>query len=368
MKYFIFTYGCQMNKSDSEQIAALLEKRGCRPAPEAARADLVVVNMCSVRQSAVDRILGLIPQLKKLKTQNSKLKTILTGCILAKDKEKFAEKFDFIFNAEDLTNWLKKIKVKIPTKTESKIQSNSQHNSQVYLPIMTGCNNFCSYCVVPYTRGREICFPVEKILREVKNLIKEGYKEIILLGQNVNSYISKFPIRNFQFSNKFQNSNSKTITINFPKLLKMINDIPGDFQIGFFTSHPKDFSDELIEMIVKSEKIKKEIHLPLQSGDNEILKKMNRGYTIENYLKLIEKIRKKISGVEISTDIIVGFPGETEKQFQNTLKICKKVKFKNIYTAQYSSRPGTFAFKMKNDVPQKEKKKRWEKINKQKQI
>lgn len=239
-----------------------------------------------------------------------------------------------------------------------------------YVPIMTGCNNFCSYCVVPYARGREISRPAEEILKEIKNLIKKGYKKICLLGQNVNSY--KFPISNFQFSNKFKTcgklvkfiQNPKLKIINFPLLLGFICNLSGDFKISFMTSHPKDMSDELIDAMAKCAKIKKELHLPVQSGDNEILKKMNRHYTVENYLKLVKKIRKKMGKIFLSTDIIVGFPGETKKQFENTVKLCEKIKFNKAFVSQYSPRPGTMAFKLKDDVSKKEKKRRWEILDK----
>ena len=200
---------------------------------------------------------------------------------------------------------------------------------------MTGCNNFCSYCAVPYTRGREKSRPANEIIKEVKKLIKNGYKEITLLGQNVNSY-----------------------EFGFPKLLQIISNIPGDFQIKFMTSHPKDMSDQLIKTIAENKKISKEIHLPVQSGDNTILKKMNRDYTIGHYKKLIKKIRKAIPKAIISTDIIVGFPGETKKQFENTVKLVKEMNFKQIYTARYSPRLGTKAAKLENDVPDNEKIKR----------
>ncbi|MGB2762736.1 MAG: MiaB/RimO family radical SAM methylthiotransferase, partial [Minisyncoccales bacterium] len=211
-----------------------------------------------------------------------------------------------------------------------------------YVPIIIGCNNFCSYCVVPYTRGPEISRPAGDIIKEVKSSVKQGYKEIWLLGENVNSY--KNP--------KHQ------IPINFANLLRMINDIPGDFWIRFTSSHPKDFSDELIKTIVKSKKITPYISLPIQSGDNEILKKMNRPYTVRDYKNLVKKIREKIPNVTLSTDIIVGFPGETKKQFKNTIKLFKEIKFDMVYISQYSPRSGTIAYKMKDTVSHQEKEKR----------
>lgn len=309
MKYYIITYGCQMNKSDSERIAYLLEKKGYKPAKSEKGADLIVINMCSVRQVAVDRAFGRISSLKDKKI-------ILTGCVLKQDKERIKNKAEVV----DFKDLFKiKSKIKYP---------------QGFVPIMEGCDNFCTYCVVPFTRGRE-CYRKEKeIIKEVKNLIKKGSREITLLGQNIASYP------------------------NFPGLLEKINKIKGNFSIGFLTSHPKDFSDKLIRAIKESKKIKKYIHLPVQSGDNRILKKMNRHYTKKQYLELIKKIRKEIPDIEISTDAIVGFPGESKKQFQNTVDLFKKAHFDTAYVSCYSQRPGTAASRIKDDVTPKEKERR----------
>lgn len=347
-----------MNKSDSERIATILENQGYSLASKMEEADLIMVNMCSVRQSAVDRVYGLIPKFQKLKNQNSKIKTILTGCILEEDKKKFNKKFDLILDIKDLPNLPNRLQYhrlvygtknsggKKKVKNYFHIEPKYRFSESAFVPIMTGCNNFCAYCVVPYTRGREISRPVEEIICEVKNLVKKGYKEIILLGQNVNSY------------NNEQRTKNNEEKINFAKLLKMINEIPGNFKIRFLTSHPKDMSDELIETIAKCQKVVKEIHLPVQSGDDTILKKMNRGYTISHYKNLIKKIHQKIPGVKISTDVIVGFPGETKEQFENTVKLFKEIKFDKAYIARYSPRPGTAAAKLKDDVPLPEKKRR----------
>ncbi len=355
MHYFIITYGCQMNKSDSERIAAVLENIGIKSALNINRADLIVVNMCSVRQSAVDRVYGLIPKFDKLKKKKSGLKTLLTGCILAQDKKKLKGKFDLIFNIKELPNLSKLLFVKSGISLRSQLYSASRYDSYLkipplysslfsaYVPIMTGCNNFCSYCVVPYVRGREFCRPVKEIIQEVKHLVKNGYKEIILLGQNVNSY-------------SWNMKHGTWNRINFPKLLKMVNDIPGKFWIRFITSHPKDLSDELVDTMANCEKVCEYLHLPIQSGDNQILKKMNRGYTRQHYQKLIDKIRQKIKNISISTDIIVGFPSETEKQFENTAKLMRWARFDMAYIARYSPRTGTRATKMKDNVSGVEKK------------
>lgn len=351
MKYFIITYGCQMNKSDSERIATILENVGYRAAPKINDADLIVVNMCSVRQSAVDRVFGLLPNFKKLKARNKKLKTVLTGCVLKSDKINFKKGFDLILDIKNLSNWPKLLgfkKYNSGFKNYLEFAPRYKNDFSAFIPISNGCDNACAYCVVPYTRGNLICRTYKEILKEAKNLIKKGFREIWLLGQNVNNY--------------------KSNSVNFAKLLKMINAIPGDFWIRFTSPHPKDFSDELIETLAKCKKVTPYLNLPVQSGDNEILKMMNRPYTISQYKNLVKKIRaaflKYRTGLErkiaISTDIIVGFPGETKKQFENTVKLFKEIKFDMAYIARYSPRPGTPAEKMKNRVSSEEKQRRYE--------
>jgi tRNA-2-methylthio-N6-dimethylallyladenosine synthase len=250
---------------------------------------------------------------------------------------------------------------------------NPQHQSKItaYVPIMTGCNNFCAYCVVPYTRGREKSRSANEIINEITNLIENGYKEIILLGQNVNSYKRKLEIGSLSPTliedwklTKSLASNNLTIerfnnrTIDFPTLLKLINNIPGNFWVRFLTSHPKDMTEELIKTVTGCEKVTPYIHLALQSGDDEILEKMNRKYTAKHFLDLVKIIRKYIPDAAISTDIIVGFPGETEKQFQNTVEVMKKVKFDMAYINKYSPRQGTAAAKLGDNVSWQEKKQR----------
>ena len=332
-----------MNKSDSERIASVLENMGYQPVDKPEQADLIIVNMCSVRQSAVDRVYGLGRKFTELKKQNPNLKTALTGCVLLPDKTKLKKQFDLIFNIKNLTKLSKMLcyPLIIPRSNTLEYFSvfpDSDSLVTAYVPIMTGCNNFCAYCVVPYVRGKEISRPAQEIIEEIKELIKKGHKEIILLGQNVNSYKDK--------------------NTNFPQLLKLINDLPGGFWLRFITSHPKDLSDELIKVMTKSEKITEYLHLPVQAGDNQILKKMNRGYSVDQYKNLIEKIRKRIKNISISTDIIVGFPGETKKQFKQTAKLMKWAKFDMVYAAQYSPRPMTTASKLKDDVIKKEKRRR----------
>ena len=366
-KYFIITYGCQMNKNDSQRIAAILEKVGFEKASKESEADLVVINMCSVRQSAVDRAFSKVQNAKcKMQNDNPKFKIILTGCILEKDKEKFNKFCDAVVdvkNLEKLPEVLKDLGFKIKEiqiRDYLNIEPKYEKSPIAYVPIMTGCNNFCAYCVVPYTRGPERSRPPEEILCEVKNWLKRGAKEIWLLGQNVNSY--KFKSQNSKVKTTIQ----KSKFINFAELLKMVNNLSGNFWIRFTSSHPKDLTDELIETVAKCEKITPYINLPVQSGDDEILKRMNRPYTVAHYKKLIKKLRsafkKYRKGLEkelaISTDIIVGFPGETRKHFENTKKLIKDVGFFMAYIAQYSPRPGTVAYHLKDNVPPEEKTKR----------
>jgi len=328
-----------MNMADSERIAGILDSSGLTPASKTERADFVIVNMCSVRKSAVDRVYGIAEKYKKTK---NKTKTILTGCILKKDKLKLTERFDLIIGIKDLPKLPKLLGLKNnPGKDYFKLLPKISDNSIALIPIMTGCNNFCSYCVVPYTREREKSRPVKDILSEAKNAVKSGCKEIWLLGQNVNSYKP----------------------IPFSALLGKINDIPGEFWIKFTSSHPKDFSDSLITAMKKCKKVADYLNLPVQSGNNDILKKMNRPYTVEKYKNLVKKIRSKIPDIALSTDIIVGFPGETKKQFENTAKLFREIKYDMAYINKYSLRPGTAAAKLKDNVSKEEKSRREKVLN-----
>ncbi|MFC1756578.1 tRNA (adenosine(37)-N6)-dimethylallyltransferase MiaA [Patescibacteria group bacterium] len=327
MKYHIITYGCGANHADSERIEAKLHALGHTKAANKKVANLIVINSCSVRKSAMDR---LYAQINKLKTK--KKKVILAGCILEKDLKNLKDKVSEVWHPDEYFDLM-------PIYADE---------VGVSVPIMTGCNNFCTYCAVPYTRGREKSRPAKDIVDEIKKLVASpagrDKKEIWLLGQNVNSYRS-----------------GKT---NFPKLLQKIDKIPGKFWVRFISPHPKDFSIELIKTIKKCEKITEYINVPVQSGDNEILKRMNRNYTREHYIKLVNRIRKEIPDASISTDTIVGFPGETKKQFLNTKDLYKKLKFDMAFLAEYSPRPGTFsAMMMKDNVSHTEKEKRKKELN-----
>jgi tRNA dimethylallyltransferase len=313
-----------MNKADSERISTLLEKKGYKRALKIEQADLIVVNMCSIRQQAVDRIYGLFHKLKKLKNKNPKLKTVLTGCITKEDKINLKKMFDDVWKNDYID-----------------IIPKERNDKSALIPISNGCNNFCSYCIVPFTRGPLVCRSHKDILKEAKKAIKEGSKEIWLLGQNVNDYQS-----------------SKDKSINFPKLLKMVANLKGDFSLRFTSPNPKNFSDELILTMAESKKISKYLNLPIQSGDDTILKKMNRPYKVKQYKELVKKIREKMPEINLSTDVIVGFPGETEKQFQNTVNLFKELRFSLAYINKYSPRPGTKAATFKDDFSREEKKTR----------
>ncbi len=372
MKYFIRTFGCQQNLADSERIATAFEAKNMTPAKNLQEANYVVINTCMVRQSAENRVYGLIQNLipikKRRQHQKKVFKIILTGCITGlalRDKS---------------GKYLKRLKEKLPWVDEFVLTEEAgfditplrQDKDSAWVPISNGCNNFCTYCVVPFSRGREISRPYEGIIAECKQLKKKGLKNITLLGQDVNSYGSDLlKIKNLKLTEnlKFKIKNFKPIYVKhlgrlriptlFPYLLEEVAQM-GFMKVDFLSSNPWDFSQELIGVIAKNKNISRTIHLPVQSGDNMVLKKMNRWYTRDQYLELVANLKFKISNLKLSTDIIVGFPGETEKQFQNTVDLCKKVGFEKAYVAMYSPRPMTTATKLFEDnVPHKVKKQRW---------
>ncbi len=349
-KYYLIVFGCQMNWSDSERLESILTASGYEKTNTESEADLIAVVACSVRQAAIDRVDGKSRQWQK-KRQAGRLICILSGCVLERDKKKLADRFDFIFSPEEMNELPAKIsELELVLKDDYlAIEPEYNSNFKAYVPIMTGCNNFCSYCVVPYTRGREKSRPAGEILAQCRDLIEKGYKEITLLGQNVNSY------RNPDLE-------SKEIG-DFPQLLKAIDEIPGDYWLRFLTSHPKDCSKNLIQVMAEGDHIAPHLHLAIQSGDEEILKKMNRHYTPEHFISLVKDAREALKEIAISTDIIVGFPGESLEAFNNTAKMMEEAKFDMAYLSQYSPRIGTAASKLKNDVPKKEKKRREEELN-----
>ncbi len=367
MKYFIKTFGCQMNVSDSERISSFLEEHNFSLAEKIEDADLAIFNTCGIKQTAENRAYSMINNLRKEKKQGVKI--VMTGCLAnrADVQKRMKSKVDLFSEIKNFQENFEKLSTE--SKREEFLTLNQNDNSRDYLsiipkhsnsfqasvPIMTGCNNFCTYCVVPHARGREISRPADEIISEIKDLVANGFKSITLLGQNVNSYHGTW-------STGHGEKNSKIIT--FPILLEKINAIPGKFWVNFVSSHPKDMSDELIETVAKLPKVCEWIHLPVQSGNDKILEKMNRKYTQKHYLKLIKKIRsefkrhKPTAPLAISSDIIVGFPSETKMQFTDSAEVMNKSKFDMVFFGQFSPRPGTVAWKMKDNVSQKEKARR----------
>ena len=357
--YNILTMGCQLNENDSEKLAGMLEEMGYIRTEILEEASLYVINTCCVRENAEEKLFGKLGELKKLKKQNDSIIAI-GGCMMQEkhiqDKLKQSYPYvDIIFGThtlhrlpEDIYKILverKAIKDLIDIDGEIyeglPIKRNSEKSASV--TIMYGCNNFCSYCIVPYVRGRERSRTPENILEEIKGLAVEGYKEVTLLGQNVNSYKGK---ENYGFA----------------ELLRDVQKIDGIEIIKFISPHPKDFTDDVISAIKECNKVSKLIHLPLQSGSTEVLQKMNRKYTKEQYLNLAEKIKKEIPEVLFSTDIIVGFPGETEEDFEDTLDVVRKINFEQIYMFIYSRRVGTPGDKMENQIPEEIKHKRFDRL------
>lgn len=359
MKYFIKTFGCQQNIADSERIKNAYKKRGIKESKTYQKADYVIINTCMIRESAENRIYGLINNLTKQKILNSRLKIIVTGCLVG------------IAMKDKTGKFLKQLKNKLPTVDEfmpieevgfdtPPIRGSSD---TALIPISNGCNNYCTYCVVPYTRGKEISRPFEEVIKECIDVKNAGYKKIMLIGQNVNSYGNDL-LKNAKMQSIkpvfVKHLGRFRIPTLFPHLLEKIAQL-GFEKIEFISSNPWDFSDELIDTIFRNKNISRTIHLPVQSGDTNVLKRMNRWYTSNEYINLVAKIKSKIPNIKITTDIIVGFCGETEEEFQNTVRLCKKVGFEKAYIAQYSSRPMTVATrKLIDNIPHVIKEKRWQ--------
>jgi len=366
-KLYVKTFGCQMNVNDSEYIAGQLVKFGYSLTEDIFKSNLILLNTCCVRAKVEQKIYSLIGKIKKIKENNSDVVLGICGCMAQKEKENIFERapyVDFIFspsqvnNLEEIINIVKYGNRKyiscgntpefssdnVPIKRGSKISA--------WIQIMRGCNNYCSYCVVPYTRGPEQSRGVSEILSEVKNLAKNEYKEIFLLGQNVNSY-----------------GNDLSRPVTFSKLLELLNNINGIERIRYTTSHPKDFSFDLIETIKNCNKVCNHIHLPIQSGSSKILKMMNRKYDINYYKNIVKEIRNNIDDAAITTDVMVGFPGETDDDFMDTLRAFKEIEFDEAYTFIYSNRENAIASLLPDQVPLKLKKERlWRLIELQKDI
>lgn len=362
MKYYIHTYGCQMNVHESEKLAGVLQKKGYTETENLKEADVIVFNTCAIRESAEQKIMGNIGELKALKEKNRNKIIAICGCMSQEDgmAQKLHEKFPFIdiifgtLNIEKFEELLEEKVNQTKRKTiisiaefpdickrdKMKIYRTSGVNA--WVNITYGCNNFCTYCIVPYVRGREVSRSMEAILSEVKELLKAGYKQITLLGQNVNSYGNDF-------------NDGKTT---FANLLREIDKIGGDFWVRFMSSHPKDISEEVLTVMAQSKHICHGLHLPVQNGSNKILQAMNRRYTREKYFDIINLAREKMTDIEFTTDIIVGFPGETEEDFTQTLDLVKKVEYQNIFSFMYSRRKGTVADKMPDQIDLKTKKQR----------
>lgn len=347
----IQTFGCQMNQKDSEKIAGILEKIGYQLV-DTEHADFVIYNTCTVRENANLKVYGHLGQLNKIKKQNPHMIIALCGCMMQEDTvvEKIQKSYhfvDIIFGTHNIFKLAELIITRLDsdsmvvdiwkeaTEIVEDLPSERKYSFKAGVNIMYGCNNFCTYCIVPYVRGRERSRLPEDIIREIKDMVADGVVEVMLLGQNVNSY-------------------GKTLEnkMTFAELLKEIEKIEGLERIRFMTPHPKDFSDEVIEVMKNSKKICHHVHLPVQSGSSAILKKMNRHYTKESYLALVEKVRRAMPDVALTTDIIVGFPGETEEDFLDTLDVVRKARYSSCFSFIYSKRTGTPAAIMEDQVPE----------------
>jgi tRNA-2-methylthio-N6-dimethylallyladenosine synthase len=337
-----------MNKAESQRIASYLNSAGYHEVKSPREADLIVLNTCVVRQSAEDKVLGMLGQLKGLKREHPDIRILVTGCFVDSHVEDLKKRFphvDFLFRPgayPDFLSWLQEQGLLRYARNDAgKVSSPC-----AYIPIIQGCNNFCSFCIVPYRRGREASCPVEEVVCEAEEMAKRGIKEITLLGQNVDSYGRDLP-------------GHPDLT----DLLYRLSEIEGLSRIRFLTNHPKDMSQKLIEAVASLEKACKYLELPVQSGDDDILKAMRRGYTIEQYRELVRAIKERLPQVSLSTDVIVGFPGETEEQFEHTFSLLAEMRFDVVHVAAYSPRSGTLAWrKYEDDVPRETKKERLKKV------
>lgn len=354
--YNVVTYGCQMNVHESEKIRGNLQSLGMVEIEDVEKADVVIFNTCCIREGAEDRAYNNIMALKTAKKKNPNKVIVVCGCMPQQKKGKYnlVEKLPFVdiiigtYNINKLAQYLLMFAVKHKqiVELEEKITSNMDGDYVVrddkinaYVNIIYGCNKFCTYCIVPYVRGREKSRPVQDIYNEVKNLVQnQGYKYITLLGQNVNSY-----------------GKDLRQPVSFAELLTELCQIEADFKIKFMTSHPMDFGDDLIKVMKTESKVAKTLHLPVQSGSSKVLARMNRHYDIKHYMSIIKKVKRAIPNISLSTDIIVGFPGETEKDFNKTLKLLKKVKYDQVFAFMYSKRTGTPAAEFEDQIDEKEK-------------
>ena len=365
LTFCVTTFGCQMNARDSEKLVGILEQVGYVEEPEEEKADFVIYNTCTVRENANQRVYGRLGQLGRAKKKNPYMMIGLCGCMMQEphvvEKLKKSYRFvDLIFGTHNIYKFAELLATRLESdrmvidiwKDTDKIVEDlpveRKYSFKSGVNIMFGCNNFCSYCIVPYVRGRERSRDPKAIIREIERLVADGVVEVMLLGQNVNSY-----------------GKNLEEPMTFAQLLKEIEKIDGLERIRFMTSHPKDLSDELIEVMGNSKKICKHLHLPVQSGSSRILQKMNRRYTKEQYLALVDKIRAAVPDISLTTDIIVGFPGETEEDFQETLDVVRKVRYDSAFTFIYSKRSGTPAAVMEDQVPEEVVKDRFNRLLKE---
>ncbi|MBB6623905.1 tRNA (N6-isopentenyl adenosine(37)-C2)-methylthiotransferase MiaB [Clostridium gasigenes] len=360
--FFIQTYGCQMNEEDSEKLSGMLKTIGYSSTEVKEEAGIIIYNTCCVRENAETKVFGNLGHLKALKRKNPDLIIAICGCMMQQEgmADKILKNFPFVniifgtHNAFKFPEYLNRVKTEgvqvkeifnKETEIVEGIPIDRKSEVKAFVTIMYGCNNFCTYCVVPYVRGRERSRTPKDIVKEIEELISKGYKEITLLGQNVNSY-----------------GKGLDEEITFAMLLRKINEVPGIERIRFMTPHPKDLTEDVILAVRDCDKVCEQIHLPVQSGSNRILKKMNRNYTRENYIELIKKIRKEIPGVTITTDLIIGFPGETEEDFEDTLNLAKEIQYSLSFTYLYSRRNNTPADIMLNQVADNIKHERFNKL------
>ncbi|MBR6580727.1 MAG: tRNA (N6-isopentenyl adenosine(37)-C2)-methylthiotransferase MiaB [Ruminococcus sp.] len=350
-KAYVRSFGCQLNISDGEKIKGLLKNAGYSFTEDENEADLIILNTCAVRENAEDRVFGIVGSMKKLKEQKPSLIIGISGCMTAQEHiaeriKKSYPQVDIVVGTSALNSLPKlladcirgqKFGMDIAEYADfsQAVEQVRESTFRASVPIMFGCNNFCTYCIVPYVRGRERSRKQEDIIAEVRGLVQNGYKEIMLLGQNVNSY-----------GNDFGETEA------FPRLLRELDKIEGDFIIRFMSSHPKDATRELIDAIFDCKKVAKHLHLPLQSGSSDVLERMNRRYTAEKYLEIVDYIREKDENFSLTTDIIVGFPNESDEEFEATIDMMKRVKYDNIYSFIYSKRTGTKAAEMEDLTPE----------------
>ncbi|MBO8126421.1 MAG: tRNA (N6-isopentenyl adenosine(37)-C2)-methylthiotransferase MiaB [Firmicutes bacterium] len=355
--YYITTMGCQMNEHDSERIAGLLEAYGYVQAEDISEADLILFNTCCVRENPENKLYGRLGEIKRLKEKNPNLIVGVCGCMVQQDvqRERLEESYpyvDLIFGTHNLHRvpaLLERAEagervIEVWDEAQEQVEgvpAKRGHDLKAWVNVTFGCDNFCSYCIVPYVRGRCRSREKEAVLSEIRDLVAKGYREVTLLGQNVNAY-----------------GKDLDSPLDFADLLAEVNAIPGLWRVRFTTSHPRDVDDKMIEALARLEKVCEHLHLPLQSGSSRILARMNRGYTSEQYLKLVEKIKRAVPGISLTTDIIVGFPGETDEDFAETMRVVEEVRYDSAFTFVYSPRVGTPAAKMPDQVPEEVKKER----------